>query len=161
VGLATRLRVAGVNGDTGSIGVSKPCVTSLSNTPRTPGLATVLLYLSAPDKYGIWTNTTQEGLSVLNRISELKGSDWGKNYAEFNKAATEFRTRHGLQPQELDWVLTFIASYVESEDSHFRVNEDALETKEVAVNIEDPADVEDVVGEPMELQVMRWTPTKE
>jgi hypothetical protein len=137
------------------------CLKKLKIKGASKGLATLLLYLSAPDKYGIWTNTTQEGLSVLNRISELKGSDWGENYAEFNKAATEFRTRHALQPQELDWVLTFIASYVESEDSHLRVNEDALKTKEVAVIIEDEADIEDVVGEPMELQVMRWTPTNE
>ena len=124
-------------------------------------MATLLLYLSNSERYNIWVNTTQDGLSVLGRISDLKGQDWGENYAQFNNAAIDFRKEHEFLPQEVDWVLTFIASYVENEDNHFRADEEALDTKDIAVTIDDESDVDDVVGEPMELQVMRWTPTNE
>jgi hypothetical protein len=137
------------------------CLKKLRIKGASKGLATLLLYLSAPDKYGIWVNSTQEGLSVLGRIGELKGTEWGQNYTEFNKAAADFKGRHALQSQEIDWLLTFIASYVESENTHFRVDEDALESEKVAVNVEDEQDLDDIVGEPMELRVMRWTPTNE
>lgn len=125
------------------------------------GLATLLLYLSAPGENNIWVNATQDGLFVLNRIGELKGNDWGGNYSQFNKAAGEFRTRYGFQPQEIDWILTFVRSYVENEGKYFRIDEDLLETEHVPIAVDDEDDLDDVVGEPMELQVMRWTPTNE
>jgi len=70
------------------------------------GLATLLLYLSNPDLYNIWVNSTQNGLSFLGRIGDLKGQDWGENYTKFNNAAIEFRKKLELLPQEVDWVLS-------------------------------------------------------
>ncbi len=137
------------------------CLKDLKIKGASKGLATLLMYLLQPEKCAVWVNTTQEGLQVLGYANEMKGSDWGRNYAIFNQAAQEFRARYGLQPQEVDWVLTFISSYVESEDGHLRVSEDTLETEEVAVNVKDEDDLDDVVGQPMELGVMRWTPTNE
>jgi len=138
------------------------CLKKLKIKGASKGLATLLLYLSNPVKYNIWVNATQNGLLVLGRISEFKGNDWGENYAQFNKAATEFRIKHGFQPQEVDWALTFIASYVESEDNHFLVSEDVLKAEQVALAVDDESDdIDDIVGEPMELGVMRWTPTNE
>ena len=64
-------------------------------------------------------------------------------------------------PQEIDWILTFIASYVESSDDHFLIEEDVLKSEEPPISVDDEPDLDDVVGEPMELQVMRWTPTNE
>ena len=137
------------------------CLKKLKIKGASKGLATLLLYLSAPHKYSIWVNSTQGGLSVLNRIGELRGNDWGENYAQFNQAASGFKDKYGFQSQEIDWLLTFIESYVESEDDHFEISEDLLETEQVAIVVDDEADLDDVVGEPMELQVMRWTPTNE
>lgn len=125
------------------------------------GLATILLYLSNPEKHNIWVNATQQGLYILNRIGDLKGKDWGENYLVFNKASVEFRETYGFPPQAVDWVLSFVSSYVAVEDDHFRVSEEVLDTKEVLVTIDDDSEIEDVVGEPMELGVMRWTPTNE
>lgn len=125
------------------------------------GLATVLLYLSNPEKHNIWVNATHQGLYILNRVGDLKGKDWGENYMFFNKASMEFRRTYALPPQVVDWVLSFLSSYVAVEDHHFRVSEDVLDTKEVLVTIDDESDIEDIVGEPMELGVMRWTPTNE
>jgi hypothetical protein len=125
------------------------------------GLATLLLYLSNPEKHNIWVNATQQGLYILNRIGDLKGKEWGENYLLFNEASIEFREAYGLPQQAVDWFLSFLSSYVAVEDNHFRVSEDILDTSEVLVTIDDDSDIEDVVGEPMELGVMRWTPTNE
>jgi hypothetical protein len=92
------------------------------------GLATVLLYLSNPEKYNVWVNATQEGLNILNRIGDLKGKEWGQNYLRFNKAATEFRVAYNLPAQGVDWVLSFLYQYVAVENSHFRISEDVLDT---------------------------------
>jgi hypothetical protein len=92
-----------------------------------------LLYPSAPHEYGIWVNATQDGLNVLNRISELKGGDWGKNYAQFNEAAIDFRAKYGFEPQEVDWFLTYIGFYVEAEENRFRISEEALDTNDAVI----------------------------
>jgi len=125
------------------------------------GLATLLFYLSNPENYNIWVDATQQGLYILNRVDELKGKNWGENYLLFNRSAIDFRGTYGLAPQAIDWVLSFLSFYVAAEEHYFRVSEDVLETKEVLVTIDDDSDIEDVVGEPMELRVMRWTPTNE
>ena len=137
------------------------CLKKMKIKGASKGLATLLLYLSAPSKYNIWVNRTQEGLSILNRIGDIKGGDWGENYLHFNQAANDFKSRYGLQPQEMDWILNFIALYVETEDGHFHISEDTLEAEEIAIAVDDEAEIDDIVGEPMELQVMRWTPTNE
>jgi hypothetical protein len=124
------------------------------------GLATLLLYLSSREKHNIWVNKTQEGLYVLGRIGDLSGNHWGANYIHFNLGAIEFRDRFELQPQEIDWILTFIATYVESADEYFLIEEDVLRS-EPPISVDDEPDIDDIVGEPMELGVMRWTPTNE
>jgi hypothetical protein len=137
------------------------CLTQIKIKGASKGLATLLLYLSNPENYNIWVNKTQDGLSILNRIGQLAGKNWGENYVKFNEAALDFRTRYGFAPQEIDWLLTFVASYVSPSDSNFLIDEDVLKTKEIQVPVDDEDDIDDVVGEPMELQVMRWTPTNE
>ena len=97
----------------------------------------------------------------MNRVGEFKGNAWGENYTRFNKAGIEFRNKHDFQPQEIDWVLTFINWYIESEDNLFCISEDVLQSKQVPIVVDDEAEIDDVVGEPMELRVMRWTPTNE
>lgn len=137
------------------------CMKQFKIKGASKGLATLLLYLSNPEKYSIWVNATQEGLVVLGRVTDLKGQDWGKNYTQFNSEAIDFRENHGFQPQETDWFLTFISSYIESEDNYFRVDEETLRSEPITIPGDDESDIDDVVGEPMELRVMRWTPTNE
>ena len=137
------------------------CLSEMKIKGASKGLATLLLYLSNPEKYNIWVNKTQEGLSVLNRVGQLTSKDWGDKYATFNQAALEFRIQYEFSAQEIDWILTFIASYVSPSDSNFLVDEEVLKTKEIQVSVDDEDDLEDVVGEPMELKVMRWAPTNE
>lgn len=137
------------------------CSSTLKIKGASKGLASLILYLSDPDKYNIWVNKTQQGLFVLNRISNLKDKNWGTNYLIFNESANKFKNKYSLNSREIDWILTFIASYVESFDDHFIMGEDIIESEEISISVDDEQDVEDVVGEPMELQVMRWSPTNE
>lgn len=121
-----------------------------------------MLYLSDPSQYTIWLNSTQQGLYTLNRIPDIKGeTDWGKNYHIFNSAAIVFRDKYGFDPHELDWVLSFISAYVESGEDYFLIEEEEFDVTEISVSIDDEAELEEVVGEPMELEVMRWAPTNE
>ena len=76
------------------------------------GLATLLLYLSNPDRYNIWVKKTAKGLFLLKRIGVLKGQDWGENYTKFNNAAIEFRNKLEILPQEVDWVLCNLVCHV-------------------------------------------------
>lgn len=123
------------------------------------GLATLLLYLSDPEHFNVWVNSTEDGLLILGRIDELSG-DWGTKYSQFNKAAMDFRKDYGLIPQETDWVLSYISRNVESDDEGFLLAEDAL-THPPEVSMDDSDDMDDIVGEKMDLGFMRWAPTNE
>jgi MoxR-like ATPase len=83
------------------------------------GLATLLLYLSNPDRYNIWVDKTAKGLLLLGRIGALKGKDYGKNYTKFNNAAIEFRNKLEILPQEVDWALSNLVCHPKREDNHF------------------------------------------
>src|SRR4030042_2509430 len=60
------------------------------------GLATLLLYLSNPERYTIWVNATYEGLSNLGRLKGKKNSKWGARYGEFNDNANEFAKKYKI-----------------------------------------------------------------
>jgi len=138
------------------------CLKELKIKGASKGLVTLLLYLSDPQTYNIWVNKTQEGLMILGRTSEFRSNNWGAHYISFNQTTAEFRDKFEFQPQEVDWILTFIASCVESEENHFLIEEDLLETEQVVIVVDDEEDdLDDIVGQPMELRVMRWTPTNE
>ncbi|MGA2059178.1 MAG: hypothetical protein ABSG67_01760 [Thermoguttaceae bacterium] len=139
------------------------CLDQMKIKGASKGLATLLLYLSDPSKYAIWVNRTYEGLDIIDRMKEKK-SGWGAKYAAFNANALEFAHVFSFDYRELDWVLSFIGSYVNSNDSHYEIDEDVLGSSTVPVAVSDEEDddeIDDMVGEPMELGVMRWTPTNE
>jgi len=137
------------------------CLKEMNIRGASKGLATLLLYLSDPEKYNIWVNTTQQGLNVLGRIQDLRGTDWGKNYNIFNNSAIEFRDTHGFLPQELDWIFTFFSNYLEADNSNYTIDEDVLKWDQPAQTVDDESELEEIVGEPLELGVMRWAPTNE
>ena len=136
------------------------CMTTLKIKGASKGLATLLLYLSDPKKYNIWVDKTHDGLLVLGRVEDLKGTSWDSNYLKFNLSAIQFRDAFGFVPQEIDWILSFIASWVESEDGHFLVDDETLKT-DVVVSVDDESGLDEVFGDPMDLRVMRWSPTNE
>jgi len=86
------------------------------------GIVTLLLYLSDSEKYNVWINATEKGLSILERTPVLKGTNWGDNFQTFNKGAIEFRTSCGFKPQEVDWVLSVISKYVTRGINHYILN---------------------------------------
>ncbi len=46
-------------------------------------------------------------------------------------------------------------------DQYFQINEEILESEQVAIFVDEEAELDDIVGEPMELGVMKWAPTKD
>ena len=80
-------------------------------------LATLLLYLSDPDRYNIWVPTTWKALAHLKRISEYKHTNWGKDYLQFNMAANSFRDTYKLRPQEVDWFLFSVCTYIKTQSA--------------------------------------------
>jgi hypothetical protein len=91
------------------------------------GLVTLLLYLSSPEDNNIWVHTTENGLSILGRVNELRGNEWGENYSKFNNAAIKFRDDYKLKPNEIDWMLSYIGKNVETDNGYFRMSEDYTE----------------------------------
>jgi len=145
-----------------SIGVRlNRCLKEMNIRGASKGLATLILYLSDPKIYNIWVNTTQQGLNSLGRIPDLRGTDWGNNYTKFNDAAIKFRDTYGFLPQELDWIFTFFSNYLEAGNDYFTIDEDVLKWDEPVQAVDDEAELDEVVGEPLELGVMRWAPTNE
>lgn len=137
------------------------CLGNLKIKGASKGLATLLLYLSDPERYTIWVNATYEGLSTLGRLNETKNSKWGARYVEFNDNANKFAKVYGIKARELDWFLSFIGRYVASDGQHYEIDQDVLSSKNVPVSVDDEDEIDDMVGEPMELGLMRWTPTNE
>lgn len=92
------------------------CLNDIGISGASKGLATLFLYLSNPSEYNIWLPRTEEGLVILGEVVKFKGMDYSSYYMLFNEAAISLRNRYGLKPQEMDWVLSFIPSYIKNRD---------------------------------------------
>jgi 5-methylcytosine-specific restriction enzyme B len=97
------------------------CMNQLKIKGASNGLATLLLYLSKPNKWTIWVNATEKGLVALGRIEKFKGQDWGKYYEQFNVQAMDFWRNHRLQPQETDWFLSHISRGPQPPKRYWRI----------------------------------------
>jgi len=97
------------------------------------GLATLLLYLSAPTEFNVWVPATERGLVALGRISKLRAKDPAADYDQFNEAAVDFRNRGKLQPQEMDWVLwkLQLLDSVSADDSRLAEDLHEIATREI------------------------------
>jgi hypothetical protein len=136
------------------------CLGTIKIKGASKGLATLLLYLSAPEKYSIWVDKTYGGLSVFGRIRDIKNANWGTRYVAFNNGARQFAQSYSIEARALDWVLSFLGRYVDSiSDGKYEIDEDVLGNKDILVPVDDELD--EKYGEPMELGLMRWTPTNE
>jgi hypothetical protein len=69
------------------------------------GLPTVILYLKEPARYNVWLPFLTKVLGRFNS-KELDVSRTVKSYLNFNNTANQhFRSRFGLEPQEIDYLL--------------------------------------------------------
>jgi len=94
------------------------CLTKLKIKGASKGLASLLLYLSSPEKYNIWIKKTTQGLYAIGYLDELGGKEWGANYGRFNNAAVAVRDRYKFQPREMDFVLTNLGKHFEPKKSN-------------------------------------------
>lgn len=66
-------------------------------------LATAILLVSSPDKYGVWNNTSERGLREVNIWREyVKGGTQGKQYEQINKLLVELANDLGIDLWTLD-----------------------------------------------------------
>ena len=91
------------------------CISEIHISGANKGLATLLLYLSDPSLYNIWLPSIERGLVELGEIKRFRGNDYSTYYQCFNNAAINIRNRYGLQPQEVDWALSFIPAYIKDD----------------------------------------------
>jgi 5-methylcytosine-specific restriction protein B len=63
----------------------------------------VILYLRDPSKYNLCFKKMEQGLSNLTGFSQYGYS--GDYYLAYNNKLNEFKTKYGLQPQEIDIIL--------------------------------------------------------
>jgi hypothetical protein len=66
----------------------------------------MLLYLRDPERFAVWMNGTDRGLSLLTHYAPSTRDSGIDGYHRFSSAAREFCAHHGLAPQELDAVLS-------------------------------------------------------
>lgn len=107
--------------------ILEKCLGDMKIKGASKGLATLLLYLTAPEKYAIWVNKTYDGLLSMGRMINMKSTDWGKKYIAFNENAQHFRSDYKIDARALDWLLSFAASYVTFDGLHYEIDEDVLE----------------------------------
>jgi hypothetical protein len=81
------------------------------------GVATLFMYLRAPERYNIWLPKTHSGLSGLCRMSAnfpkgVASSDTYRTlYNEFNEKAIALRQFKKVAPQTMDWYLFAIDEF--------------------------------------------------
>lgn len=95
------------------------CINDIGIKGARNGLATLMLYLSNPKKYNIWLPAIEQGVVILGLISKFNGSDYGSYYRSFNEAVIQIRDENKLLPQEVDWLLSYIPSYIAGKEDWY------------------------------------------
>ena len=67
---------------------------------------TVLMYLRDPGKFAVWTDMLDRGLAELDDYEPRSRNGGADDYLEFCRSAQALATERGLQPQEIDAVLS-------------------------------------------------------
>lgn len=95
------------------------------------GIITAILHVAYPDKYGVWNNTSNDGLLDLGLLPEFpRGASFGERYVAVNEVLVNL-----AQTLDLDlWTLDTIWWFLHTEEDEHR---EAFEPANVPV-IEDP-----------------------
>jgi hypothetical protein len=76
----------------------------------------MLMYLRDPGRYAIWLKLTHAGLAALTGFAEPVGRTGGwDRYLRYSEAALAFARQYGLEPQEVDAVLSEAGRAAEAE----------------------------------------------
>lgn len=92
------------------------CINDIKIKGARNGLISLLFYLSNPVKYNVWLPSTENAIVILGMIDCFHGNDYSSYYVNFNEAVILIRDKFKLLPQEVDWLLSFIPSYINGKD---------------------------------------------
>lgn len=82
------------------------------------GVASLLLYISEPDRYYVWVPKSHEALRILGYVSfpypssNVAPDMMSRLYSEFNAKATFFRDEFGIHERSVDWLLWAIREFI-------------------------------------------------
>lgn len=106
--LNTLINALRKRGDLGLLGEWREA--SKRNRGMDTGMATLLLYLHAPERFNVWLPKLHSGLSRLCELAQFPRSQkspesYRTNYRVFNENAVAVRDENKLDPHSVDWFL--------------------------------------------------------
>ncbi|SNT76804.1 endonuclease NucS domain-containing protein [Paracoccus seriniphilus] len=82
------------------------------------GIITAILHVAYPEKYGVWNNTSHDGLVELGLLPKTpRGASFGERYAAVNKVLLQLSAALDVDLWTLDAVWWFLHSDGEDEDT--------------------------------------------
>lgn len=82
------------------------------------GIITAILHVAYPDRYGVWNNTSHDGLLELGLLPQTpRGASFGQRYAAVNEVLLQLATALGVDLWTLDAVWWFLHSDAEDDDT--------------------------------------------
>jgi len=82
------------------------------------GIITAILHVAYPDQYGVWNNTSHDGLLELGLLPQTpRGASFGERYAAVNEVLLHLAAALDVDLWTLDAVWWFLHSDAEDEDT--------------------------------------------
>lgn len=82
------------------------------------GIITAILHVAYPDRYGVWNNTSHDGLLELGLLPQTpRGASFGQRYAAVNEVLLQLATALDVDLWTLDAVWWFLHSDAEDDDT--------------------------------------------
>ncbi len=83
------------------------------------GIITAILHVAYPDQYGVWNNTSHDGLLELGLLPQTaRGASFGERYAAVNEVLLHLAAALDVDLWSLDAVWWFLHSDAEDEDTN-------------------------------------------
>lgn len=82
------------------------------------GIITAILHVAYPDKYGVWNNTSNDGLDELGLLPKpVRGASFGERYAEVNKVLVALADELAIDLWTLDTIWWYLGGDDDEEEN--------------------------------------------
>lgn len=111
---ATRVALGQLVDETQSISERMQSVTAIKGMGK--GIITAILHVAYSDRYGVWNNTSHEGLDELGLMPQLpRGASFGERYAAINAVLVNLAQALDVDLWTLDTLWWFLNAVAEEE----------------------------------------------
>ncbi len=94
-------------------------------------IATPILLVVYPDKYGVWNEPSQQGLKLLNLLPQFgRGASFADKYMKINKVLNDLASQYNLSLWQVDGVLGDLTNDGPSIINH-TITEEAIEAEQM------------------------------